>query len=858
MNNQLSDNVNDHYPFTDLMLFVLYLISISLALTSNSIILSVFIRKRKASPTYNLMSNMAISDMLSAFFILLQWYFCSNIFFSNQSTNSTTLNDLNINNFSSLNNFSNEQSNLILDLNANSSLSNILLSLSTNQINNRTDSTGRKFERSIEKNDLDVKFNYRPNDEINSFLNANKSELNNYEEILRNQLNQLSFINDLTNQDNRNDYNENQNMQLNNLKANKIDDEKFGDKILFKATINQSAFDNQIKLSNQLLSNEQNKKQINDQNDSKVKSINKQHAIKTNFQPSTFLDSELTEKINPINGNINGDQGKRIVNEPLNNHQNNHRNDRKNDQINHRIALLNDQIEVLESLVNQRTYRQDLIIDSLESEEKLRKKRNSEKAVDQFAKQSELFEMTTTVSNDQELKNEKTLNDSNDLDKEQVNKESKFRNFVNQLLSSNKLIKSQFVSKMPNCGQRICGILEVLQMTFYYVSTLSMTGIAYNRNQLINRPLAPKMDTALFIITIWLTSLSMAFVISLSSLRVFVFFVDNRFISCQIILNSSDGWSLRKWRAMVLVLVQYILPLSCICYFYVNVIKELRKSNLVRTKHQSSTSSNNQSIENCNLMNRRISSATTVNNYNSIVNAANSLKQNSNFIESNASKKNLADKSELNNNQKPNDQTKIDNASSQFKLSSLNFKSINLVNLPLVKKFNKQSIDDLTARQYYAKNKTNNQQLNKILGKKLVNGRQMNKQSSNESQNTFSSSQSNSQSVSHKLNLLDSELDRTKRRLTNMMIVVVVLFASAWLPIHVFHIKQFFIDIPQDVNYCNSSFIYLFFYWIAFSTFAYNPIIYMYFSKELRRDSMQTLKSLKSLFKLRNFKSFKV
>ena len=103
-------------------------------------------------------------------------------------------------------------------------------------------------------------------------------------------------------------------------------------------------------------------------------------------------------------------------------------------------------------------------------------------------------------------------------------------------------------------------------MSSYYVSTLTMACIAYNRYNLINRPLAPKMDTTLFIITIWLTSISTAFLASLSSIRIFVFFTDRRFIDCQIIDNNNNGWYLRKTRALIIIVFQYIIPLSVICF----------------------------------------------------------------------------------------------------------------------------------------------------------------------------------------------------------------------------------------------------------------------------------------------------
>lgn len=72
-------------------------------------------------------------------------------------------------------------------------------------------------------------------------------------------------------------------------------------------------------------------------------------------------------------------------------------------------------------------------------------------------------------------------NDSNGL--QQTNRKpaqfrlkEKLRNFV--IKNNEKLMKSRFrfISQMPNCGQRICAILETLQISTYYVSTLTMAG----------------------------------------------------------------------------------------------------------------------------------------------------------------------------------------------------------------------------------------------------------------------------------------------------------------------------------------------------------------------------------------------
>lgn len=454
------------------------------------------------------------------------------------------------------------------------------------------------------------------------------------------------------------------------------------------------------------------------------------------------------------------------------------------------------------------------------------------------------------------------------------------------------------------------------------IQSFHQTGIAYNRYNLINRPLAPKMDTTLFITTIWLTSLSMASLASLSSLRVFVFFTSTRFIECRIILSTNDAgsWELRKWRAIILMAVQYILPLSFISVLYAQVIKELRKGNsLVRTMNQSSTSSNTSMLQQVrsadNLLTRRFSNSANglpgVGIQSGIQSSIPNGSINRGFTDTDMFRISLDEKPEINNNLEDNlenflnsdlklrslenlDDNLNESVSSPTKFNVCNcFRRFSLLNLPLFREKPRTPTahsDDLPARcssrhesgektrhgdcekseshksdgktekfrqgvkldkasdksDKLASSKLDGDQLARLVNKRLMNGRLMNQRSSsNESHSTFASSQSyHSQSVSAKLNLLNSELDRTKRRLTTMMIIVVLVFASAWLPVHLFHIKQFLVDYYDDFNYCDSSPLYLFFYFIAFSTNTYNPIIYFYFSKELRRDAILILKSL--------------
>ena len=371
-----------------------------------------------------------------------------------------------------------------------------------------------------------------------------------------------------------------------------------------------------------------------------------------------------------------------------------------------------------------------------------------------------------------------------------------------------------------------------------------MAGIAYNRYNLIIRPLAPRMDTALFIIIVWLSSLSIAFLASLSSLRVFVFFTSRRFIDCRIILNSNDGWSLRKLRAIILMIVQYIIPLSCILFLYCKVIKELKRSGLVRKNYQLSTSSN--TLDYHFAINQEFATTILNSQQNGLISKS--------LTEPDIFKITLDEKQpEINNNEYFIVNNNLND--NDLSRSTKKFNLFNLVNLRFkFKKNQKQTINDFAKTQKFIKHQSPDERSGKFVNEKSSNSSKLmsSKRVSNESQASAPLT-NNLQSISAKLNLLDDELDRTKRRLTKMMIIVVILFAIAWAPIHTMHLKQFLIE-SHDDQYCNSSFLYLFFYWIAFSTNTYNPIVYFYFSKELRKDAFFLLKCLfnkiKQLFRL--------
>lgn len=79
----------------------------------------------------------------------------------------------------------------------------------------------------------------------------------------------------------------------------------------------------------------------------------------------------------------------------------------------------------------------------------------------------------------------------------------------------------------------------------------------------------------------------------------------------------------------------------------------------------------------------------------------------------------------------------------------------------------------------------------------------------------------------------------SKRRTIIMLMIVVLAFALAWLPVHAIHFINFFI-FPLVNTKCNSSTIYILSYWLGISSICYNPLIY-YWSNSIFRDELKNL-----------------
>jgi hypothetical protein len=80
----------------------------------------------------------------------------------------------------------------------------------------------------------------------------------------------------------------------------------------------------------------------------------------------------------------------------------------------------------------------------------------------------------------------------------------------------------------------------------------------------------------------------------------------------------------------------------------------------------------------------------------------------------------------------------------------------------------------------------------------------------------------------------------SKHRTIKILILILLVFALCWLPIHIMNINDFYFSSKNsilnkpNIKSCNASTVYSIFYWLAINSCCYNPFIYSWFNKNFR------------------------
>ncbi len=78
-----------------------------------------------------------------------------------------------------------------------------------------------------------------------------------------------------------------------------------------------------------------------------------------------------------------------------------------------------------------------------------------------------------------------------------------------------------------------------------------------------------------------------------------------------------------------------------------------------------------------------------------------------------------------------------------------------------------------------------------------------------------------------------NNLEVIKKRTIKMLIIISLVFAICWFPVNVMHFIDFYIK-PLSSGGCNSTTLYLMFYWLGISSCSYNPFVFWWLNEEFR------------------------
>ncbi len=120
-------------------------------------------------------------------------------------------------------------------------------------------------------------------------------------------------------------------------------------------------------------------------------------------------------------------------------------------------------------------------------------------------------------------------------------------------------------------GDRSCGLLKSTQILSYYISTFTMTVIAFDRYRIVYYPLSQRMNPWLPICLIWSIS-GLCILPTMVSMRISEYFTPNRLIYCKVAFPSTikvfSSSPFRKFRATFVMITQYLIPLTISSILY--------------------------------------------------------------------------------------------------------------------------------------------------------------------------------------------------------------------------------------------------------------------------------------------------
>lgn len=117
----------------------------------------------------------------------------------------------------------------------------------------------------------------------------------------------------------------------------------------------------------------------------------------------------------------------------------------------------------------------------------------------------------------------------------------------------------------------LCALVKTLQILSYYVSSLTMLAMAYDRYRLVCHPQSARVPALYLLIACW--SVSFIFlVMNFFSMRVPEYFSSTSgIITCRNVFNTQFGTKYKRARYMFLFFTQYVLPLMFTALFYILV-----------------------------------------------------------------------------------------------------------------------------------------------------------------------------------------------------------------------------------------------------------------------------------------------